>query len=314
MRALVIILNKDNGEKLRECLETLAKQTARICSDFDVLILDGGSKDNSKDVAAEFEKKYSCIKFKVQDKLGGTGFARREGCFYALSKGYDVVIWGDSENAYAKNYVEKMLEKLKSCDAVAGVPIVRGGFFAHAFAWYHAIHLIFPKLYRRHIPGNNKGEWTSIYRRLMYPESKRAEDYGFSLLLIKKGIKLKQDVADAKVFISVPETLQEVFAWQKARAKGAAEAAKLVGFKPLDALAWAMILLIFAPLAVLAIFNPLPLIAYTTLLISSAVTLSAASFKYIEKPRKRYILAPLFGVLIHSFYSLISLLYYIRLR
>ena len=51
MKALVIILNKNNAGNLKKCLESLVNQTAEIGKDFDVLVLDGASTDNSKDVA-----------------------------------------------------------------------------------------------------------------------------------------------------------------------------------------------------------------------------------------------------------------------
>ncbi len=307
MRVLIVILNKDNGDKLEKCLESLVNQTAKVCEDFDVLILDGKSKDNSEEVGKKFERKYRCIKFKVQDKLGGTGFARREACIYALEKGYDVVIWGDSENEYERDYVEKILEKIKEYDVVGGVPIVKGGFYAHAFAWYHALHLVFPNLYKKHIPGNNKAEKTWIFKEVMYPESKRAEDYGFSLLLMKRGIELKQGIADAKVKVSVPETLSEVHKWQKARAIGAAEAAREVGAMPVDSIGW--ISMLAAPFFLA--FDPKLLLIYFILILAFSVFLSVRSRRYIEKPKKLFFFAPVFGIFVHAAYTVLSIYYYL---
>lgn len=310
--ALVVILNKDNAEKLKKCLESLANQSARICEDFDVLILDGASRDGSLRVAEEFAKRYPCVTFKVQEKLGGTGYARREACEFALKKGYDFVIWGDSENVYSREYVEKILRELKDFDAVGGKPVVSGGFFAHAFAWYHAIHLIF-RIYDRHIPGNNKAEKAKIYEICGYPESRRAEDYGFSLLLLKKRIKLRQKVVDAKVYVSVPENLREVFRWQKARVKGCAEALRIVGFKPYDLLAWSLFLplfflsLIATPLSPFFALVPLFFFAFSTWVFFE-------SLEFIEKPRKIFFFAPFIGFAIHSLFSILGLYYYLKTR
>ncbi len=314
MRALVVILNKDNGVMLRDCLNSLVRQTAGLCRNFEVLVMDGGSNDCSRDVAAEFERSYECVKFRVQSKLGGTGFARREACEYALENGYDAVIWGDSENIYEEDYVEKMINALNDSDAAGGIPVVRGGFYAHAFAWYHAIHLIIPGLAKKHIPGNNKAERVNLFSRFMYPESRRAEDYGFSLLLLKKGVKLKQKVVDARVHVSLPERIAEIIRWQKARARGAAEAAKLVGVLPYDAIAWAAMDVVFAILAIASFITVLPLVVYAALLFMLSMYFFVSTWKYLEKPKVRYFFAPFIGLIIYSAFSLLSLFYYLKVN
>ncbi len=40
MRALLVILNKDNAEALEKCVESIERMNG-LCKDFDVLILDG---------------------------------------------------------------------------------------------------------------------------------------------------------------------------------------------------------------------------------------------------------------------------------
>lgn len=301
MRALLIILNKDNAEGLKRCLESLSNQTTK---EFDVLVLDGASKDNSEEVAKSFK-----VEFRVQRRLGGTGFARVEGCEYAIKNGYDVVIWGDSENVYYPDYVEKILIAAEDAEVVGGVPVVRGGFFAHAFAWYHAIHLVFP-ISKMHIPGNNRAERVEIYGKLMYPESRRAEDYGFTLLAIKKKLKLKQEVVDAKVKVSLPEKFSEIIAWQKARAKGVAEAAKIVGVFPFDSVVW---LTIFLPFILLPFNLTLSVLSFIAIFLFSLLVFFR-SLKFLERPKKIYFFAPLFGLVLHSAFNLLSLLHYLRLK
>ena len=309
MKGLVVILNKDNAEGLKKCIESLVNQTAKICEDFDVLILDGASSDSSENVVKSFLE-YPCISFKIQKKLGGTGFARVEACNYALSNGYEVVIWGDSENVYFNDYVDKMLRSLGTADVVGGLPVISGGFYAHAFAWYHAIHAIIPRLARRHIPGNNRGERVEIFKKVMYPESKRAEDYGFSLALMKSGVKLKQKLVDARVRVSLPNKLGDIHKWQMARAKGAAEAALQAGVFPYDSIIWLTALspVILAPVSSLASLFLLLMIFFVSIVIF------IKSLRYIEKPKKRFFFAPFCGIIIYSTYTLISLLYYLRLK
>ena len=300
MKVLVIILNKDNAEGLERCLKSLKEQTYK---DFDVLVLDGNSKDNSKEVA----EKYG-VRFKVQERLGGTGFARIEGCEIALREGYDVVIWGDSENVYDRSYVEKIVEALKDYDVVGGIPILEGSFLDHAFAWYHAIHLIIPNLHKKHIPGNNKAEKTWLYEKVMYPPSVRAEDYGFSLLLLKNGLKVKFGLANSKVLVSLPRNFKEILKWQKARAKGVAQALRYISFKPYDVLAWSMLILLLPILS----FNLSALASYLAILLTSSTIVHIKSKRFIKRFRWHYFVAPLMGLLIHSLYSILALIYYVR--
>ncbi len=312
MKALLVILNRNNAGPLEKCLESVVNMQG-LCESFDVLILDGASTDNSAEVAEKYTKEYHCISFKVQERLGGTGFARTEACDYAVENGYDAIIWGDSENIYSENYAVALLDRLNENDAVGGVPVVQGGFYAHAFAWYHALHLVIPNLYRVHIPGNNKAEKVSIYSEVQYPETVRSEDYGFSLLLRKKGITLKQDVApNAKVKVSLPENFKEVRAWQRARAKGVAQVLRRVGVAPWDNVGWAFIFLFFLIFGLLIPLSFYPLLIYTVLFFLGAIWVFFRSLPYIEKPSMKYFFAPAVGLLIYSIYSLKAVWQYIR--
>ncbi|RLI85243.1 MAG: hypothetical protein DRP01_06615 [Archaeoglobales archaeon] len=310
MKAIVVILNKNNAESLERCLKSLVNQKAEVGRDFDVLVLDGASTDNSRDVALKFSS-YGVI-FKVQDRLGGTGFARIEGCMHALKFGYDVVVWGDSENVYDREYISKILEKLKDFDAVGGIPTFEGSFFDHAFAWYHAIHILIPNLHKFHLPGNNKAEKTWIYKEVMYPPSVRAEDYGFSLLILKKGIKLKQTFTDAFVQVSTPKKFREVIMWQDARAKGVAQALRFVGFKPYDVAAWSMISILLLIFSLLSLINPIPICIYLISLTSLSIYLGVRSKRFIKNFKWIYVSSPLVGIIIHSLYSIKTLIYYMR--
>ncbi len=314
MKALLIILNKNKALLLDKCLKSIVNQDG-FCLLFDVLVIDGASKDNSREVAEKYKEKYGCIEFKVQKRLGGTGYARNEGCHYALKKGYDVIIWGDSENYYEKDYFKNILEKIRDRDVVGGVPKVIGKFYAHAFAWYHAIHLIFPGLYRMHIPGNNKAERVEIFKRFRYPNSLRSDDYGFSLLLRKNGVHLKHDISwNSIVRVSLPEKWRDVKTWQDFRAKGAAQALREVGVKPYDNIAWGIGFLLFIFFIILLPVNCIPLLIYFLLFFVASLFIFFKSIKYLVRPKYRYFFAPFFGLLVYSYYSLKTVFYYLSYR
>ncbi len=312
MKALLVILNKDNAKALEECLDSVRKMGG-LCELFDVLIIDGGSRDNSREVAEKFMQDCSCIKFVVQRRLGGTGYARREACEYATKNGYDVIIWGDSENVYDENYAVSLLNALKDSDIAGGVPVVDGGFYAHAFAWYHAIHIIIPGLHKIHIPGNNKGEWVRVCKKIKYPETLRSDDYGFSLLAKKMGIKFRQKIAEkAIVYVKVPENMHEVMRWQRARIKGAVQVLKKVGIKPWDQLGLGFLSLLFPILALFAIISFYPLAIYSIMFIAGTLWLFAKEWKNLKNPKLRFFFAPAIGVLIYSIYSFKAFLLYFR--
>ena len=314
MRALLVILNKDNASALGKCLKSIVNIHG-LCQDFDVLIMDGASRDNSAEIAEQYVKEYPCIHFKVQDKLGGTGFARREACDYAIDNGYDTVVWGDSENEYSQNYMHGMMNKLATNDAVGGVPKVQGGLYAHAFSWYHAMHLVIPGLHKVHIPGNNKAEKVEIYSEIEYPPTMRSEDYGFSLLLRKKGIVLKQDIArDAVVYVTLPDNFRDMRAWQRARSKGVAQVLRDVGAGPWDNIAWSFIILFFALFALITPFSIWPLVGYSLLFFFASVWLFFRSNQFINSPRLRYFFAPMFGLLVYSFYSIVAVILFLKLN
>lgn len=242
-RVLLVLLNKDNCDGLRRALETLEKQEGcTICDCFDVLIMDGHSTDESEKVADEFRKRHPCIRFIKQRIMGGVGPARAEVIRYAMDHGYDYILWGDSENIYRSDYVTSILSCLnRRCDVVSGFSLVRhSSIWSRLFYWYHAYHLLFKYVRERHAPGNNKLVATRVYREVMYPPSSRSDDFYFSVLALKKGLKFCY-CPGAVVEVSMPKTFEEVRSWQRSRVKGLVEGAYMIGKKvPPDLAPWAV--------------------------------------------------------------------------
>ncbi len=280
-RALVVILNKDNAEGLRRCLESLKEQTCRICECFDVLVIDGGSKDDSLNVVKNYASQYSCIKCIIQKVKGGVGPARIEAVEYALDKGYEVIIWGDSENVYDRDYVKKVLRRInEGCDIVSGRSLidVSSSLWSKLFYWYHSLHLFMDYLKRIHAPGNNKAVRSSIYKYLVYPPCSRSDDYYFTYLLMKKGLINNIRVCydeDAILITSIPKTFKDILKWQKARVKGLIEGALILKEPlPIDTYVW--LLYAISPFIVLSLF----LTGHLTLF-EISVTLIAMTFTYL---------------------------------
>jgi len=324
-KTLVVIMNKDNAEGLMKCLESLTMQLCGICRSFDVLIIDGGSSDNSYEVASKFKEKYPCIEFIVQKIKGGVGPARIEAIHYALKKGYDLIIWGDSENIYDPNYIGRILKHIyeEGCDIVSGKAVVdtEKSVWSKIFFWYHSLHLFLKSLSKIHAPGNNKAVRTHIYNYVNYPPSSRSDDYYFTYLLLKKGLIKKVKVChddDAKLLASIPSTFSDILKWQKARVKGLIEGALIIGRPPpIDTYAW--ILFSLAPFIAITLLLTGHLTLFTIALIlitMSIIVLLIIFYKLVAHHNvivghSNHYLVPLLGIIGAYLHGILTLYYII---
>lgn len=325
---LIVILNKDNAEGLKETLSSLAQQVnLTLCKDFDVLIMDGLSKDGSEAVAEDFRKRYECIKFKKQVFPGGVGAARVEAVKYALENGYEVVIWGDSENTYSKDYVSKFIECVDSNDCLifSGCSKVKHeSMWSRFFYWYHAYHHLFSYVRRKHAPGNNKLVLTKAYEIAVYPAISRSDDFFFSLSV--NGSKICH-CPDAVVYISVPKTFRDVVAWQRNRVKGLVEGSLLNGRSmPPDFIPWFLFLLSPLFLLLYHLTSPYvliePFLQFLTwfidltavlLTLGMLVKLEILAKNNYERYKPLQSLLGLAGMFLHAFFTAYYTLKYIKL-
>ena len=90
-----VILPVYNVEKyLRRCLDSLVNQD---CScNYEIIIVNDGTKDNSMEIISEFEGKYDCIRVFSQENSGlsaarNRGIAEAKGKYVALVDSDDFV-------------------------------------------------------------------------------------------------------------------------------------------------------------------------------------------------------------------------------
>jgi len=314
----VVILNKNNSKGLKEALESLSKQKkCSICKCFDILVMDGGSTDPSMIVVDEFKKRYPCIEFRTQLIKGGVGPARIEAIDYAKKHGYKYIVWGDSENIYKQDYISSMLRCMNSnCDIVSGTSVVRhASLWTLMFFWYHAYHLLFGFTKTRHAPGNNKVVSIRVYNKVIYPPSRRSDDFYLSMLAHKRKFRFCNSES-AIVKVAMPKNFRGIISWEKARIKGLVEGAYFTGliippdFFPWFLFALSPLILVIGLLGLSGVFNfihsGVPHILtsfYLGVIVYLAIRLQLLSKRVYEKPRALQGILSVLGMYLHSIFT-----------
>ena len=112
MKAVSIIIPTYNVEGyIGICLESIMKQTMQ---NFEIIIIDDGSKDKSHDVALEYQKKYPDKIRAYKQENTGQGGARNKGI--TLAEG-EYILFVDSDDTVETTLVEKTYQLAKKTDA-----------------------------------------------------------------------------------------------------------------------------------------------------------------------------------------------------
>lgn len=102
----VIIPTLNEEKHIANILENLKNQTFK---DFEVIIIDADSKDNTKKNAHKFKKYFKKFRF-IIEKRKGVGLARNIGA--RVSKG-DILVFLDSDGTFERNFLKKAAEQIK---------------------------------------------------------------------------------------------------------------------------------------------------------------------------------------------------------
>lgn len=121
MKLSVIVSVYNTEAYLRRCLDSLVNQTYK---DMEIIVVNDGSKDNSKNIIKEYAKKYKNIVF--IDNLKNMGLAYSRNIGLDNSKG-DYIGYIDSDDYIDLNYYElfmKNIKKDKSDLAICDIKLV----------------------------------------------------------------------------------------------------------------------------------------------------------------------------------------------
>ena len=111
-KLISVIIPNYNGEKtLPACLSSLLNQDEGI---LEVIIVDDGSKDNSKDIIEQYIDKNEKIKA-IYKKNGGASSARNEGIKAACGK---YILFLDSDDTLEEHSIDKMLDLIEKNDVL----------------------------------------------------------------------------------------------------------------------------------------------------------------------------------------------------
>ena len=104
MKVSVIVPVYNTENYLRKCLDSLVNQTFK---DFEVIVVNDGSSDNSQNIINEYISKYPFIKA-FRKENGGISSARNTGLNYATG---EYIAFVDSDDYVEMFFLEKMYEK-----------------------------------------------------------------------------------------------------------------------------------------------------------------------------------------------------------
>lgn len=243
-KVIVGILSKDCAQQLRQCLDSLLNQSF---TNFEVVVVDGGSKDNSLHLLKEYSQKDKRVHYFVQ-RSKGTGMARNELIDYVRKNLPECqkIVWGDAENVYDQNYLQNIVSK--SASVVGGTNIVDSRKpLAQSLWWYYN------GLRGDAVSGNNECVDIKVYDKHWYINALRGEDFVFHRELVKESYKLDH-CSQAVCYIKTAESFGDFIDWTRRKARGFSQWASqrrgvmlplFLRYFLFNALMWSYILLLF---------------------------------------------------------------------
>lgn len=96
---------------MNDCIASIMKQTVQ---DFEVILIDDGSLDNSYQLAVEWTKKYPGRIRAYTQENAGQGDARNKGVLYAKGS---YIMFADSDDTVSDKFVEEAYQTIKKLDA-----------------------------------------------------------------------------------------------------------------------------------------------------------------------------------------------------
>lgn len=101
--------------------QTISQLFGLNLPNFNILVIDDNSPDNTADIARRLSNKYNKrIEVIVRPQKSGLGTAYREGFQYAVDQGSKVIIQLDADLSHPISEIPSMLDKISLADVVVG--------------------------------------------------------------------------------------------------------------------------------------------------------------------------------------------------
>lgn len=172
MKLSVITINYNNRDGLRKTIESVVHQT---CTDFEYIIIDGGSTDGSVDVIKEYAGR---IDYWVSE--------RDRGCYHAMNKGVKVaqgeyvIFMNSGDSFYTNDVIDAFVQGNPTEDVLCG-----DMFLSLGCVNYVPTELTFRYFYEGNLPHQACFIKTSLQKKYPYNENlKIVSDYEFFLRIL----------------------------------------------------------------------------------------------------------------------------------
>ena len=136
----IAIPNYNGGNNLKRAIESCKKIQIPL-EDYEILIVDNCSTDNSKEIIEDICKKNNLIKLINHSVNQGKGAALRAGIEYSNG---DIVIFQDADLEYDPEEYDKLLEPFinTGADIVYGSRFIGGKYVRLHFFWHYIANKI----------------------------------------------------------------------------------------------------------------------------------------------------------------------------
>ena len=123
---VIPMFNEENN--VFQCVDTFCKFLDKLDNRCELLIVDDGSTDNTPYELAKLRKFFKNLKVETHKENRGYGVANRTGASYALSFGYDYVLYMDADLTQDPKYIYDFLSLMnKDIDLIKATRYCKGG-------------------------------------------------------------------------------------------------------------------------------------------------------------------------------------------
>lgn len=212
---VVIAYNEERN--IANCMRVILNQRGLKNSDYEIIIVNDGSRDKTADIIIDLSKKSKRIQLVNLKENRGRGFARHVGV--GKAKG-DYIVFVDADITLPENWLVRIMPLMEQFDAVGGVATPEGDimYICENFKLEPK-----PLLATTGITGNNVIYRSEVLKKIGFsPEIKDGEDTDLNWRLKRAGYKIKllEDlIVTHKENISFKKSLKRIFSYGKGATK-----------------------------------------------------------------------------------------------